>query len=139
MELYVYWFTLALILLGLEITTGTFYLLVIAIAISIGGVVALLDFVFAVQLVFAALAGIVGISLLRGWHVRQASNTMNQSLDIGQPVKILKWHENGYARVFYRGTEWDAELETKDIGHEGIFYIKKIQGSLLILTKNKVK
>jgi membrane protein implicated in regulation of membrane protease activity len=133
MKLYVYWFTLALVLVGLEVATGTFYLLVIAIAIAIGGVAALLGFVFATQLALAALAGIVGISILRRWNAGQVSE-MSQSLDIGQPVKILTWRDDATARVFYRGTEWDAELEDKDSGHDGIFYIKKIQGSVLILT-----
>ena len=42
MAVYVYWFLLALVLLGLEMVTGTFYLLVVSIAMAIGGLAALL-------------------------------------------------------------------------------------------------
>ena len=41
MAIYVYWFLLALVLLGLELATGTFYLLMLSIAMAVGGVAAL--------------------------------------------------------------------------------------------------
>lgn len=137
MTLYVYWFLLALILVGLEIATGTFYLLIVAIAMAIGGISALFDIAFSTQLTLAGFAGVAGIVLLERWKSKHPSDTTNLNLDIGQPVKILIWKEDGTARVFYRGAEWDAELEAKDKRHEGIFYIKEIRGSLLILTNKK--
>ncbi len=137
MAIYVYWFLLALILIGLEMATGTFYLLIVAIAMAIGGAADLLGFVFPAQLVLAALAGITGIILLLRWRSGHVSDNAKQSLDIGQPVKVLTWHDDGTARVFYRGAEWDAKLENKEDGHEGIFYIKDIRGSVLILTNRK--
>jgi membrane protein implicated in regulation of membrane protease activity len=137
MAIYVYWFLLALILVGLEMASGTFYLLIVAVAIAIGGASALLGFAFAAQLALAALAGITGIVLLRRWKGGHVSNATSQSLDTGQPVKVLIWRDDGTARVFYRGAEWNAELEAKDGGHEGVFYIKEIRGSVLVLTNRK--
>jgi len=137
MVIYVYWFLLALILLGLEMATGTFYLLIVAIAMAIGGAADLLGFVFTAQLTMAALAGITGIILLWRWKGNHGADATSQSLDIGQPVKILTWYDDDTARVFYRGAEWDAALETKDAGHEGVFYIKDIRGSILVLTNQK--
>lgn len=137
MALYVYWFLLALVLAGLEMATGTFYLLIVAIAMTIGGVSDLLGLVFAAQLVLAALAGIAGIILLLRWKKAHTSDTKSMSLDIGQPVKIIAWRKDGTVRVFYRGTEWDGELETKDSERGEVFYIKDIQGSVLILTNQK--
>jgi len=137
MAIYVYWFLLALILVGLEMATGTFYLLVVAIAMAIGGAAALLGFVFSAQLALAALAGVSGIVLLRRWKGGGSTDATSQSLDTGQPVKILTWSDDGTARVFYRGAEWDAELEVDDCGREGVFYIKDIRGSVLILTNRK--
>lgn len=138
MAMYVYWFLLALILVGLEMATGTFYLLIVAIAMATGGAAALLDLVFAAQLSLAALAGIIGIILLLRWKGKHVSDAISQSLDKGQPVKILTWRDDGSARVFYRGTEWDAELQDKDGGQEGVFYIKDIRGSILVLTNRKL-
>ena len=133
MATYVYWFLLALILLSLEMMTGTFYLLIVALSMAVGGVVALFDLVFAAQLTFAAIAGITGIVVLLRWKSKNSADASSQSLDIGQPVKVLTWHKDGTARVLYRGAEWDAALDIEDEGHEGVFHIKEIRGSILIL------
>jgi membrane protein implicated in regulation of membrane protease activity len=137
MAIYVYWFLLALVLIGLEMATGTFYLLVIAIAMAAGGAVALLGLSFPVQLVVAALAGAVGIVILRRWKGGAGSDSAGQSLDVGQPVKVLTWRDDGTARVFYRGAEWDAELDAADSAREGVFYIKAMHGSTLVITHHK--
>ena len=137
MALYVYWFLLALVLIGLEMATGTFYLLVVAIAMGLGGAAALLGMGLAAQLAVAALAGVVGIVLLRRWKGGSSTDAASESLDTGQPVKVLTWREDGTARVFYRGAEWDAELESVDSGREGTLYIRAMRGSVLILTNHK--
>ncbi|MDD2702195.1 MAG: NfeD family protein [Sideroxydans sp.] len=137
MEIYVYWFLLALLLVGLEIATGTFYLLVIAVALAVGGAAAALGVSLVWQFVFSAVTGVTGIVMLRRWKSGHASNTPDVGLDIGLPVKVIKWNDNGSARVFYRGAEWDAELESADTPHEGTLYIKAVQGSGLVLTHNK--
>ena len=134
MAIYVYWFLLALILFGLELMTGSFYLLIVAISMAIGGVFALFGVGFTGQLTLAALAGFVGIIWLKRFKAEYTTNETNQSLDVGQPVKILLWHDKMRARVFYRGAEWDAELENTNCGHNGVFYIKELRGSTLILT-----
>jgi membrane protein implicated in regulation of membrane protease activity len=137
MAVYIYWFLIAVFLVGLEMATGTFYLLMVAIAIAIGGIAALLGLMFSAQLALAALAGISGIFLLKVFKAKHNSETTGQSLDTGQPVKILIWHEDGTARVFYRGTEWNAELNAKEVDPNGTFYIKDVRGSVLVLTHQK--
>lgn len=137
MEIYIYWFLLALVLVGLEMVTGTFYLLVVAIAMAVGGVAALLGMGMVWQLVLSAVTGIAGTIMLRRWKSTQSSDTSNASLDIGLPVKVVKWNEDGTARVFYRGAEWDAELESADTPHEGTLYIAEVRGSALVLTHRK--
>lgn len=137
MEIYIYWFLLALILLGLEMVTGTFYLLVVAIALAVGGLTALLSAGIAWQLVLSALTGIAGTIILRRWKSTQTGAAADAGLDIGLPVKVIKWNDNGSARVFYRGAEWDAELESADTPHEGTLYIAAVRGSGLVLTHRK--
>lgn len=137
MAIYVYWFVLALILLGLEMATGTFYLLVVSIALAIGGAAAYLGLGITSQFALASLAGVAGIVLLRRWKDGRTDDKQGQSLDAGQTVKVLNWRDDGTARVYYRGTEWDAELESRDAAKEGIFYIKDIRGSILVLTNRK--
>jgi membrane protein implicated in regulation of membrane protease activity len=137
MEIYIYWFLLALVLLGLEMVTGTFYLLVLAIALAVGGLTALFTTGIVWQLVLSALTGVAGIIILRRWKSAQASEAPSASLDVGQPVKVLKWNDDGTARVNYRGAEWDAELESADISRDATLYIAAVRGSSLVLTRRK--
>lgn len=137
MASYLYWFLLALVLIGLEMATGTFYLLVVAIAMAVGGLAALLTLSLAWQLLLSALTVIAGTIIVRRWKTTQSHEAASADLDAGQPVQVLKWQENGAARVFYRGAEWDAEAEQSDMPREGTLYIKAIRGSRLILTHRK--
>jgi len=137
MATYVYWFLAGLILLGLEMVSGTFYLLVLGIALFIGGGAALAGLGAPLQFALAAMAGIVGTAILRKLRPARSTVPDEQSLDIGQPVQVLIWHDNGTARVHYRGAEWDAEPESPDMPRDGTFYIKALRGAVLILTHNK--
>jgi membrane protein implicated in regulation of membrane protease activity len=137
MENYVYWFVLALVLVGLEMATGTFYLLVVAIALAVGGATALLGGGMVWQLVLGAITGVAGTVVLRRWKSTLAVETPNASLDIGQPVRVVRWNDNVSARVFYRGAEWDAETESSDTPHNETLYISSVRGSSLVLTHRK--
>jgi membrane protein implicated in regulation of membrane protease activity len=137
MEIYIYWFLLALVLLGLEMVTGTFYLLMVAIAMAVGGLAAFLGMSLAWQLILCAAVVVAGTIILRRWKSGHATEAPNASLDIGQPVRVIKWHDNGTARVFYRGAEWDAEPESADTPHDATLYIAAVRGSGLVLTHRK--
>jgi membrane protein implicated in regulation of membrane protease activity len=139
MEIYIYWFLLALALIALEMATGTFYLLMLAIAMAVGGLAALLGAGVTWQLALSALMVIAGTIVLRRWKGTQVKEVSSASLDIGQPVKVIKWNDNGSARVFYRGAEWDAEPESADVPHDETLYIAAVRGSSLILTHRKSK
>lgn len=134
---YIIWFLLSLGLLALEMATGTFYLLVLSIAVALGGVAALLGLDLPTQLTLCALAGVVGIVTLRRSKSARIAESDSQNLDVGEPVQVLSWRENGAARVMYRGAEWDAELESAQVSREGPLYIKAMHGSRLILTDRK--
>jgi membrane protein implicated in regulation of membrane protease activity len=138
MENYIYWFLLALILVGLEMATGTFYLLMVAIAIAAGGLVALLGATLRWQLMLSALMVIVGTIVLRRWKSGQVEEDVSASLDVGQPVRVIKWNDNHSARVLYRGAEWDAVPESADTPHDETLYIAAIRGSGLVLTHRKL-
>ena len=131
---YITWFLLALVFLALEMISGTFYMLVLSVALAVGGIAALLGLVLPLQLTFAALAGIAGTLLLRRFKNRGSATSPEQSLDIGLPVQVLTWHESGSARVLFRGAEWDAEPLTAETPHQETLYIAALRGSTLILT-----
>lgn len=134
---YVYWFLLALVLLALEMATGTFYLLVLGIALGVGGVVALLGGGLPLQFTLSAVTGIVGTVILRRTRFGRTDAVLSQGLDIGLPVQVLVWRDDGTARVHYRGAEWDAEPESADTPREPTLYIKAMRGSILVLSHRK--
>jgi len=134
---HVFWLVAALILLGAEMATGTFYMLVLSIAMAISGIAALAGCEPYVQISLAGIAGIVGIVILRRIKSARPNDVVNASLDIGQPVRVINWYENGKARVHYRGAEWDAEPESSHTPHETTLYIKAMRGSTLVLTHHK--
>jgi membrane protein implicated in regulation of membrane protease activity len=138
MEPYVYWFLLAFGLLALEMATGTFYMLIVSIALGLAGIGALLGLNLPLQITLSAVASIMGTVILRRMKGMRTGKMISQSLDIGQSVRVISWLEDGIARVHYRGTEWDAELESSSVPRDGVLYIKAIQGSKLILTSYKL-
>jgi len=131
MEHYVYWLSIAAGLLIVEMATGTFYMLMLSLAFGAGGAAAFAGLNMPLQMLLGALVGVVGIFVLR--RVKTSTQDV-QSLDIGQTVNVVAWHEDGTARVRYRGADWDAKLESSDLPRTGTLYIKEIQGSKLILT-----
>ena len=137
MDTFNYWFLLALVLLAFEMATGTFYMLVLSIAMAAAGLAAFLGATSAWQFMLCALFVMAGTMMLRWWKSTRGYRDENSSLDIGQPVQILTWLDNGFARVSYRGAEWDAEPESDSMPRQGVLYIKEMRGSSLILTHRK--
>ena len=134
---YTIWFLLALAILTAEMATGTFYLLVLAIALAAGGLAALTGLELPTQITISAVIGIIGTLILRRIKPSQTPSASNQNLDIGQPVRVVHKHENGLLRVAYRGAEWDAQLLAADTPTNATLFIHSIQGSKLILSHIK--
>lgn len=140
------WLVLAGILAILEIFSGTFYLLMIAIGAVAGALLAWLGFSNTVQVLIAAVVALVATYILRQskyGKIQKRSDTArdpNVNLDIGQIVKIDDWTQDAgdhySARVTYRGAQWDVELETHSDPAPGLFKICAIHGSRLIVANN---
>lgn len=143
------WSILVAAVVILELLSGTFYLLMIAIGLAGGALVAFAGFTVELQIIVAALVGLAATIVL---HRRRASGVAaqggaqnpNMHLDIGQAVQVDYWTTQGAigdsptARAMYRGAMWDVELAKQNDGIQlaepGRFVIKEIQGSRLILT-----
>ena len=139
MQGYIGWFLLAFALLGLEMLSGTFYMIVFSIAAAAGGISAYFNLGITVQLIVATLVGIVGTRLLRTWKLKnmRPESAADHNLDIGQTVQVETWREDGSLRVQHRGSQWDAELDSADTPHDVPLYIKDQRGSVLILSRHK--
>ncbi|MYM67019.1 NfeD family protein [Pseudoduganella sp. FT55W] len=133
-----YWLAAAGVVVILELFSGTFYLLMIAIGLAAGSAAALLGLGEAVQLLVAAVVGVAATVALRRSRYGltqqrvQAERDPNVNLDIGQTVHVPAWQDNA-ARVMYRGALWDVELAPGVSATPGQFVIREVRGSRLIV------
>ena len=131
------WWIAAALAIGAELVTGTFYLLAVGIALAFGGIAAWLGAGLALQF---AVAGILGVALTvvaHQWRLRHATPPAQPSLDVGQPVHVETWNPDGTMRVAYRGSTWDAELESPGVTRAGTLYIVAMRGSVLVLSDRR--
>ncbi len=132
------WWITAGLLVALELASGTFYLLMLALGAASGALAAHTGLGLAAQLVTAA--GVGGSAVVI-WHLRRtgrpaaASVATNPDLqiDVGATVRVAHWGEDGRARVHYRGAAWDARNAGPGIPHPGEHVIDAVQGSCLVL------
>ncbi len=142
MSAYAWWWIASFALLIVELMTGTFYVLMIALALGAGGLVALAGAGFALQMAVASLVGISATLLLRRSRFgkieksQEASTDPMQSLDIGQTVQVKHW-ENGQARVTHRGSAWNAVMADGEAPVAGTLKIVEVRGTRLTLSAQK--
>lgn len=127
------WLILALILAGMEMFTGTFYMLAFAIGMVCGALAAWLGFAFPGQIIIVAIVSLIAAAILRRWKKQIIPQTTETLLDIGQRVHVLDWRDTRHLRVQHRGSQWDAALATDAEGGHADYYIVAMQGSTLIL------
>lgn len=133
------WAILGLALVIVELLTGTFYLLMLAIAAFGAALAAWLGQPFGVQAVVAAVVSAAGCYAV---HVYRAKNSTAQmpSVDAGQPASFDSWVDQGArrARVRYRGTHWDALVEGDAMPEAGApLYVTATHGNTLKVTVHR--
>lgn len=133
MQAHLWWWILAAVLVGVELTSGTFYLLVYGIAAAAAGLAAWLGAGLVVQLLTAGVIAVLGTLALRHWKRSTAHpESTVQDMDIGQPVKVESW-QGGRGQVKYRGALWDAEAESAGVDSGRPLVIRAVRGNTLVL------
>jgi membrane protein implicated in regulation of membrane protease activity len=133
MQIYLWWWILAVVLVGLELTTGTFYLLVYGLAAAAAGVAAWLGAGTVAQFITAAVIAAAGTVALRHWkRSTEHTDVEAQDLDIGRSVQVESW-DGGRGMVNYRGAVWEAEAESPHVDTARPLYIRAVRGNILIL------
>ena len=135
----VVWAVVGLVLVIVELLTGTFYLLVLGIAAFGAALAAWLGLQFSAQSIIAALIGAIGCF---GVHLYRARNRAEQMapIDAGMPASFESWLDAGarLARVRYRGASWDARVEGGDALEPGAtVYVLAADGNTLRVTKTR--
>ena len=133
------WAILGLALVMVELLTGTFYLLMLAIAAFGAALAAWLGQGFGVQAVVAAAIAAAGCY---GVHVYRAKNVKEQMspIDAGQPASFENWVDQGarLARVRYRGASWDALVDGEEAVDAGaMLYVVTTHGNTLKVTVHR--
>ena len=133
MQAYVVWWIVAAVLVAVELTSGTFYLLVYGIAAVVAGLAAWFGAGVTAQLLIAAVIAAVGTLALRHWSRSTAHpESTVQDMDIGQPVQVESW-QGGRGQVKYRGALWDAEAESVSVDSTRPLMIRAVKGNTLVL------
>ncbi len=134
MALQYLWWIAAAILVGVEMMTGTFYLLIVALACVAGGVAAVTGLDIGWQWGVAAVVEVVGTLAVNRWKRNHMSKPrLSNNLDVGQRVSVLEWRDDGSARVAYRGTYWDAVLDSASTPRREQMVIVGMRGAQLVL------
>jgi len=111
-----YWWWIAALLFGVaELFSGSFFLLVLALGIAAGGLVAWAGGTMTAQIVGTAVVALGGWALL--WRSQRRRNPpepsadRNMVLDIGERVRVDDWASARTADAQYRGARWAVELD----------------------------
>jgi membrane protein implicated in regulation of membrane protease activity len=134
---YLIWWVLAAVLIGVELLTGTFYLLAVGFAFVVGGLVAWMGGSLEMQLIVGGVLSVVGVMVAHQWRLRHALPVPQVSLDLGQAVRVQTWRDDGTARVEYRGTQWDAEVAAGEAARAETMYIVGVRGSTLVIAAQR--
>ncbi len=139
------WSILAAVLVILELFSGTFYLLMVAVGLAAGAIAAFAGLSLEVQIIIAAVVGVVATSILHRSKFGKSDRTdaardPNINIDIGQTLQIDAWNEGAgghpSARVMYRGAQWDVDLAPHAQAIPGSFTIREIRGSRLVVSNH---
>jgi membrane protein implicated in regulation of membrane protease activity len=129
-------------LVAVELITGTFYLLMMALGLA----AAALSAHAGVPLTWQwAIASLVGGGTVLVWHrykraqppLAPAQSNPDVNMDIGELVHVDTWQPDGSTSVHYRGAHWDAALQAGEPAESGAYVIKQVIGSRLILRKSQ--
>lgn len=148
MEPYIWWVAIGAALVGIELVTGTLYLLFLGIAAFAAAIAAFLGGVLALQVSVAVIVAIAA-SIWVQQHRKTRVRPVMPALDIGQPVNFESWLDEGHveaggarrARVRYRGTIWEARIvggwaATTTTAPGEVLYIEAIDGNTLTVSKS---
>lgn len=131
-----WWWLAAGLMVAAELTTGTFYLLMLALGCAAGAVAAHAGLGASAQIVAAAL---VGGGATAGWHFRRASQprslpaetNRDVNLDIGERLWVQAWSDDGTAHAQYRGAQWSVRHDAPGAPMPGEQVIVAVKGNQL--------
>jgi len=134
------WWLMAGGAVALELVTGTFYLLMIALAFAAGALAAHFGLGTAAQIAVAAVLGGAAVFGCYLWRRRRpgdpsARTLRSVNLDIGETVAVEAWNADRTAQVKYRGAQWTVVLRPGFEPEGGLFRVVELSGNRLLVEK----
>ncbi len=134
------WWLATGVAVGLELVTGTFYLLMLAVGTAAAALAAHAGATTTVQLVVGA---VVGCGAIVVWHQLRKRKPTDPSvramrsvnLDVGETILVEQWQLDGTANVKYRGANWTAIHRDGIAPTPGTHRVIELVGSRLLVDK----
>lgn len=134
------WWLLSGALVALELFTGTFYLLMLALGLAAAALAAHAGLALSSQFVAAAL---VGLGAVVGWYQYKkrkpgdpsARAERSVNLDVGELIQVDQWQPDGSASVKYRGAMWRVILRPGTEQTTGAHRVVELLGNRLVVEK----
>jgi membrane protein implicated in regulation of membrane protease activity len=132
------WWIAAAVLVAVELATGSFYLLMLALGAAAAAIAAHLGMGLNAQLAIGAL---VGAGAVVAWHLKRqrapvapsASENRDVNLDIGETVVVDDWDAHNAGFTQYRGARWSVRYIGAGLPRPGAFVIRRIEANRLLV------
>lgn len=135
-----WWWLLAGALVAMELLSGTFYLLMLAMGAAVAAIAAHLGVPLVVQMVVASAAGLVSVAVWHQFKKRRpgdpsARAQRSVNLDVGEIIQVDVWLPDGSAQVKYRGAQWRVVQRPGNAPVPGAYRVAELVGSSLLVDK----
>jgi membrane protein implicated in regulation of membrane protease activity len=133
------WAIVGLVLVVAELLSGTFYLLMLAVAAFGAAGAAYIGQGFPVQCIVAVLLAAAGCYGVHVYRAKSAPQRM-APIDAGMPASFETWLDvpARLARVRYRGASWEARVEGSDALEPGAtVFVLAADGNTLKVAKTR--
>jgi membrane protein implicated in regulation of membrane protease activity len=132
------WWIVTGVLVAVELATGSFYLLMLALGAAAAAIAAHLGLGINAQLVIAA---VVGAGAVTAWHWKRrrepagqvAAENRDVNLDIGETVQVSDWDTQGSGSTQYRGARWQVRHMGAGAPQSGLFVIRRVEANRLFV------
>ena len=134
------WWLLAGVCVAVELATGTFYLLMLALGFVAAAIAAHLGASLTTEVVIAAA---VGGGAVAAWHMVRsrrppglpANANPDMNMDIGETLSVDHWNSDGTASVSYRGARWTVMQRDNAPPATGLHKVVAVVGNRLMVDK----
>jgi membrane protein implicated in regulation of membrane protease activity len=134
------WWIVTAVMVAVELATGSFYLLMLALGSAAAAIAAHLGLGLNAQLLIGAC---VGAGAVAAWHAKRRGEpagpepaaNRDVNLDIGETVHVTDWDAESAGFAQYRGSRWSVRYIGTGLPRPGAFVIRRVEANRLLVDK----